>query len=244
MVQAEQNFKPLILDQQSARPVAFKIEVLAIVGSQIMGAGVGFFLQQQFQRTATTQVVTRDELPELMAQEPYGYDMVVLELDAAWPQAPLKACLQHLREIPVVLMTSPSGPSIQSLGLSDADCFQVPLSAPHTEYAKVFSRALGMSRVEVAMPSGAAQAGAQDATQGQLSVRLTSRQRDVLELLLQGHGNKEIARRLSLSLGTVKIHVSALLRAFDMTTRSQIQAVAALSTSSAAQAETPVGSLP
>jgi len=39
---------------------------------------------------------------------------------------------------------------------------------------------------------------------------LTSRQRDVLNLIVQGRSNKEIARTLDLAEGTVKIHVAAL----------------------------------
>jgi DNA-binding NarL/FixJ family response regulator len=39
---------------------------------------------------------------------------------------------------------------------------------------------------------------------------LTSRQREVLNLIIQGQSNKEIARALSLAEGTIKIHVAAL----------------------------------
>ena len=39
---------------------------------------------------------------------------------------------------------------------------------------------------------------------------LTRRQRDVLNLIVQGRSNKEIARILKLAEGTVKVHVAAL----------------------------------
>ena len=45
-----------------------------------------------------------------------------------------------------------------------------------------------------------------------LLARLTPRQRDVLELLVKGQSNKEIARTLDLGEGTVKIHLAALFR--------------------------------
>lgn len=41
---------------------------------------------------------------------------------------------------------------------------------------------------------------------------LTPRQREVLQLLVQGFSNKEIARKLKLGEGTVKIHMAALFR--------------------------------
>jgi DNA-binding NarL/FixJ family response regulator len=50
---------------------------------------------------------------------------------------------------------------------------------------------------------------------------LTERQRDVLALMVQGKPNKLICRELGLAEGTVKIHVSAILKAFNVTSRTQ-----------------------
>ena len=50
---------------------------------------------------------------------------------------------------------------------------------------------------------------------------LTQRQSDVLLLLLEGKPNKLICRDLRLSEGTVKVHVSAILRALNVHSRSQ-----------------------
>ena len=50
---------------------------------------------------------------------------------------------------------------------------------------------------------------------------LTQRQSDVLKLLVQGKPNKLICRDLRLSEGTVKVHVSAILKALNVHSRSQ-----------------------
>jgi DNA-binding NarL/FixJ family response regulator len=50
---------------------------------------------------------------------------------------------------------------------------------------------------------------------------LTHRQSDVLKLLVQGKPNKLICRDLALSEGTVKVHVSAILKALNVHSRSQ-----------------------
>ena len=55
---------------------------------------------------------------------------------------------------------------------------------------------------------------------------LTRRQADVLRLLIQGKPNKLICRDLRLSEGTVKVHVSAILKALNV--RSRAQAIAEL----------------
>lgn len=49
---------------------------------------------------------------------------------------------------------------------------------------------------------------------------LTPRQRQVLDLIVAGQSNKEIARSLSLGEGTVKIHVATLLKALGVPNRS------------------------
>jgi DNA-binding NarL/FixJ family response regulator len=50
---------------------------------------------------------------------------------------------------------------------------------------------------------------------------LTNRQLDVFRLLAEGLPNKLIARRLGLSEATVKLHVSAILRALGVRNRTE-----------------------
>jgi DNA-binding NarL/FixJ family response regulator len=52
-------------------------------------------------------------------------------------------------------------------------------------------------------------------------VVLTDRQREVLALMAQGKSNKQICRELDLAEATVKIHVTAILRALKVTSRAQ-----------------------
>ena len=51
-------------------------------------------------------------------------------------------------------------------------------------------------------------------------IHLTPRRREVLELLVKGMSNKEIARALKLGEGTVKVHVAALFHALGVTGRA------------------------
>jgi DNA-binding NarL/FixJ family response regulator len=52
-------------------------------------------------------------------------------------------------------------------------------------------------------------------------IGLTPRQSEVLSLLVQGKPNKVICRDLNLAEGTVKIHVAAILKALNVTNRTQ-----------------------
>ncbi len=56
---------------------------------------------------------------------------------------------------------------------------------------------------------------------------LTKRQSDVLEALLEGKSNKEIARILYVSESTVKVHVRQIMRKFGVANRTQAAILAA-----------------
>ena len=78
--------------------------------------------------------------------------------------------------------------------------------------------------IELEKPSAAA-AGAVAAAYA----RLSPRQQEVATLLLQGNSNKVIARRLALSEGTVKAHVSAIFQVIGAKSRVEAVIIAAKS---------------
>lgn len=55
---------------------------------------------------------------------------------------------------------------------------------------------------------------------------LTGRELDVLRLVAQGRSNKDVARRLSITEGTAKTHVKAILTKLDAISRTEAVAVA------------------
>lgn len=58
------------------------------------------------------------------------------------------------------------------------------------------------------------------------SVQLTQRQMDVLRQMQHGLSNKEIARQLDMSPSTVKVHVAAILKELDVSSRTQAVLIA------------------
>jgi DNA-binding NarL/FixJ family response regulator len=66
-------------------------------------------------------------------------------------------------------------------------------------------------------------AGEDEATEAAAAAglpKLTLRQRQVLRSIVKGHSNKQIAKDLKLAVGTVKMHVSAVLTALGAQNRS------------------------
>ena len=51
--------------------------------------------------------------------------------------------------------------------------------------------------------------------------QLTTREREVLQLIATGHSNKEIASQLYITERTVKNHVNSILRTLDLRDRTQ-----------------------
>ena len=54
-----------------------------------------------------------------------------------------------------------------------------------------------------------------------VGVQLTPRQREVLAVMMQGKSNKAICRALNLAEPTVKNHVTAILKALNVTNRTE-----------------------
>ncbi|HSW30236.1 MAG TPA: response regulator transcription factor [Longimicrobiales bacterium] len=69
------------------------------------------------------------------------------------------------------------------------------------------------------------------------SVRMTKREREVVALVADGHSNKEIARRLHLSIHTVKSHVRNILEKLALHSRLQLAAAALKGDHSGREAE-------
>lgn len=75
---------------------------------------------------------------------------------------------------------------------------------------------LGMSAAEDALS-----AGIRGHAMSAVEIGLTSRQGQVLALVMKGHANKEICRDLGLAERTVKAHLTAVLNALKVTNRTQ-----------------------
>jgi DNA-binding NarL/FixJ family response regulator len=74
--------------------------------------------------------------------------------------------------------------------------------------------------------AGSASARKADESAAPGRVHLTPREREVLSLLCEGLPNKSIGRRLSISAGTVKIHVGKILSGLGASSRLQAVVIA------------------
>jgi DNA-binding NarL/FixJ family response regulator len=69
-------------------------------------------------------------------------------------------------------------------------------------------------------------AAAQRVAESMAREALTSRESEVLGLLVNGHCNKAIARQLDIAVGTVKAHMKGIMSKLDVSSRTQAVSVA------------------
>jgi DNA-binding NarL/FixJ family response regulator len=63
---------------------------------------------------------------------------------------------------------------------------------------------------------GFLRSGRTSASEEGISPRLTPREREIIQLLAEGHRNKKIAQQLGISVKTVETHRTALMRKIDV----------------------------
>ena len=157
-------------------------------------------------------------------------DISLTLLDLGLPGTAGFAALRELRElrpdIPVVVLSASDDPDTVLGALDEGAMGFIPKASKNDVLVNALRLVLSGG---VYLP---AQALRQDAPQqshvvppaqsiSYRDVGLTERQAEVLALLIQGKPNKLICRELDLAEGTVKIHVTAILKALKVTNRTQ-----------------------
>jgi DNA-binding NarL/FixJ family response regulator len=168
--------------------------------------------------------IDREETLTALARHP---DCSLILLDLTLPGAHGLDLLAELRrdypQLPIVVLSATHDRATVGAALAAGAQGYVAKTSTPGELLDAVRTVLrgGRSVTSDITPVGPAIGGLGGDTLG-----LTHRQADVLRLLVQGKPNKLICRDLRLSEGTVKVHVSAILRALNV--RSRAQAIAEL----------------
>ena len=160
--------------------------------------------------------------------------LALIVLDLALPDGNGLDLLMELRSrLPnadVVVLSASSEPGIVAKALRLGAQGFIPKSAPYAVMIAAFQLVLAGG---IYVPAEIL-AAVQDAAQGDLltvlptdnqqdlgNLALTERQREVLALLVQGKSNKLICRELQIAEPTVKNHITAILKALKVSSRTE-----------------------
>jgi DNA-binding NarL/FixJ family response regulator len=135
--------------------------------------------------------------------------------------------------LPLVVLSALDDPGTVKAVLAGGALGFIPKSSPHKVMVQALRLVLAGGRYlppelmpELAgddwasVPAPAARPGTAGGASAE-TLGLTGRQQQVLALLAQGKSNKQICRVLGLAEATVKVHVSAVLKALKVTSRTQ-----------------------
>ncbi len=160
-----------------------------------------------------------------MVNDDESFDLIIL--DYFLPGVQGFSGLLDLRKraptTPVVLITAADDPDLIHQALQFGVSAYLPKSMPAAEMQRVLQDVCAGETYFPLPESTASSSRASDYNMraDDVGAMLTPRQLDVLRLLGEGKSNKEIARDLAISQETVKVHISAILRKLNVTSRTQ-----------------------
>lgn len=158
-------------------------------------------------------------------------DLDLVLLDLAVPGAQGMNVLEELRDghpaLPIVVLSATEASDTVVRAIDAGAMGFIPKSSPSQVLVQALRLVLAGG---VYLPREALRKDAMPAPQtpqdpGALrsprDIGLTDRQAQVLALMVQGKPNKIICRELNLAEGTVKIHITAILKALNVSNRTQ-----------------------
>jgi DNA-binding NarL/FixJ family response regulator len=180
------------------------------------------------------EAVDGDAVRRLAGEHP---DLDLVLLDLCLPGVRGLELFEELRRdhpaLPLVVLSALDDPDTVKAVLAGGGLGFIPKSSPHPVMVQALRLVLAGGRYLppelmpelagddwAARPVRAASPGALGGVSA-TTLGLTGRQQEVLALLAQGKSNKQICRALGLAEATVKVHVTAVLKALKVTSRTQ-----------------------
>ena len=167
------------------------------------------------------EAANRDSALAIASEHP---DLSLILLDLTLPGANGFDLLRELREqypaVPVVVLSASDQADVVTSALDAGAMGFIPKTSSSEVLVGalrlVLSGGVYLPPEVLRRPAAPAQTAANYRDLG-----LTERQAQVLALLIQGKPNKLICRELNLAEGTVKIHITAILKALKVSNRTQ-----------------------
>jgi DNA-binding NarL/FixJ family response regulator len=220
-----------LVGQQCAVRECKHVKILVVDDHPLIREALRQVLRALDERLDLLEATSGDEAFELTER---NSDISLILLDLTLPGVDGYEVLRRLREeypgMPVVVLSATEHPDAVlraidggAMGfIPKTSSSQVLLSALRLVLSGAIYLPLEVLRKEHDIAPAVPRAPATPSDlRDPVEVGLTGRQTQVLALLVQGKSNKLICRDLNLAEGTVKIHVTAILKTLGVTNRTQ-----------------------
>lgn len=204
------------------------MRALLAARSPLFRAGLRYVAERGLNAAAVDEAAALGEVTSAVQRA--RPDLVVLELGLPGLDGfdGLRRLRQELNAVPIVVLGRAAGRRTILQAIESGAHGFVPDDATVEAVVEALKLVLSgnvyVPSVVLAEPDAAERAAANDdgpVTASAELAGLTPRQRQVLDLLVRGHSNREIAKQLGVAQGTVRIHVAAILRALNVRNRTQ-----------------------
>ena len=206
-----------------------KIRVLLIEDNRLLREGISALLKKQPDMNVVTTVGNGENILSLIAKLKPNIVLLDLGLRSQNSLSIVKLIKKNYNEIKIVVMdliplqadvfefvqAGVSGFMLKDISVTEflktirsvhAGTQVLPLNLTGSLFSQIVEHAIDGSKP----------------TTLEESVRMTKRERQVIELIADGYSNKEIAQKLHISTYTVKSHVHNILEKLSLSTRVQV----------------------
>lgn len=207
------------------------LKILVVDDHPLICEALRQVLQALDQRLELLEAPTCVEALELTRR---NQDISLILLDLALPGVDGFEALRQLRDgfpgIPVVVLSASEQPETVMRAIDGGAMGFIPKTSSNPMLVNALRLVLSggiylppelLRRQESIAPTAPQPAVTPAQLRNPREIGLTERQSQVLALVVQGKPNKLICRDLDLAEGTVKIHVSAILKALGVANRTQ-----------------------
>jgi DNA-binding NarL/FixJ family response regulator len=202
------------VEEQANLKASPRIRVLVVDDHPIMRVGIAAIIQATPDMTTVAQAGSGEEAIELF--EKYLPDVTLMDLRLPGMSGvdAIRAVIGRHSNAKVVVLTTYEGDEDIHQALEAGARSYIIKGMPHDALVNAVRRVHAGGRF---LPSPVSRALSSRIPNSDLSAR----EREVLDLIVQGKSNKEIATDLGISESTVKCHVSVILMRLNVTDRTQ-----------------------
>lgn len=202
------------MEEQAQLKEALKIRVLVVDDHPIMRVGIAAIIQATPDMTTVAQAGSGEEAIELFEKHLPDVTLMDLRLPGMSGVDAIRAVIAQHHNAKFVVLTTYEGDEDIHQALEAGARSYIIKGMPHDALVSAVRRVHAGGRF---LPSPVSRALSSRIPNSELSAR----EREVLDLIVQGRSNKEIATDLGISESTVKCHVSVILMRLNVTDRTQ-----------------------